>query len=612
MEIAEFEEKRADNLIWNAAGDYSLAPDFHAYDDEGRAQLYWNSLIGAACRHYEWDKLRAFYETFRKTRNREWYENLFWIALECSVFELEAADRPVFPWLRREYAGEELVKLSRDEVYEEAALYRTRELLRAHMEHVLAEDDRARSGRTLPDVGKTQKAQSRGSVFSRISPRDRALLLQIESIRTKATDEWISELSRILTEYFGYGTEADALHEEKQIGGFLSKLPFLSGLGGGKNAQSEQETEPVRALAFGWGEHLYEYTPEDPAAYHKSVNFMGGRRPKGMGLQDYIAHHFGTPLYTAAEVRSMEQEYCTQNHKGCHLYFTRGDYTKEMLRDTFAGTSRNEALRQRRQNAEDYEKHADRYQVQIAQLTDRLRNSILMHLEEERFVSRTGVLVGNRMWRGLLLSDDRVFIRTVPGDTGNLTVDLLLDASTSQESRRKTVSAQGYMIAESLTRCGIPVRVLSFCSMSGYTIMTRYRDYGEIHDNDRIFRYSTAGANRDGLAIRLCRGLLEKNSAEHRLLIAVSDCKPYDMIKIQAGRSMHLLDYDEEAAVSDVAAQVHACRMENIAVMCVFTGEDSELPAARRIYGRSFVRIRDMSQFADAVSALITAQIESM
>ena len=608
MEIAEFEEKRADNLIWNAAGDYTLVPDFHAYDEEGHAQLYWNSLIGAACRHYEWDKLRTFYESFQKTRHRDWYENLFWIALECSVYELEAAQRPVFPWLRREYAREELMKLSRDEVFEEAALYRSRDLLRLHMEHVLEEDEQQKRS-ALQGSSKTEPGRSALGLFSRVSPGDRELLDRIEHVRAQNTEEWIAAVSRILTDSFGYGTEADTPPEKPAPKGLLSRLPIFVGHGG---KLEEEELEPVRALAFGWGEHLYEYSPEDPGAYHKSVNFMGGRRPKGMGLQDYIAHHFGTPLYSAAEVRSMEQEYCIQNHKGCHLYFTRGDYTKEMLRDTFAGASRNEALRQRRENAQDYKKHADRYQVQIAQLTDRLKNSILMHLEEERFVSRSGELMGRRLWRGLLLSDDRLFLKTVPGDTGNLTVDLLLDASTSQESRRKTVAAQGYMIAESLTRCGIPVRVVSFCSMSGYTILTRYRDYGEIHDNDRIFRYSTAGANRDGLAIRLCRGMLEKNPAQHRLLIAVSDCKPYDMIKIQAGRSTHLLDYDEEAAVSDVAAQVHACRMENIAVMCVFTGDDSDLPAARRIYGRSFVRIRDMSQFATAVSALITAQIESM
>ena len=47
MEILDSEKRRARNLIWNAAADYSFEPDFKAYDEDGRADLYWNSIIGA-------------------------------------------------------------------------------------------------------------------------------------------------------------------------------------------------------------------------------------------------------------------------------------------------------------------------------------------------------------------------------------------------------------------------------------------------------------------------------------------------------------------------------------------------------------------------------------
>ena len=52
MEIQEQEKRRASNLIWNAAQDYDFEPDFKAYDDEGRADLYWNSIIGAVRKNY--------------------------------------------------------------------------------------------------------------------------------------------------------------------------------------------------------------------------------------------------------------------------------------------------------------------------------------------------------------------------------------------------------------------------------------------------------------------------------------------------------------------------------------------------------------------------------
>ena len=50
---------------------------------------------------------------------------------------------------------------------------------------------------------------------------------------------------------------------------------------------------------------------------------------------------------------------------------------------------------------------------------------------------------------------------------------------------------------------------------------------------------------------------------------------------------------------------------QGIAVMCVFTGDDQDIPAAKTIYGRNFARIRHLEQFADTVGTLIQNQIRS-
>ena len=47
----------------------------------------------------------------------------------------------------------------------------------------------------------------------------------------------------------------------------------------------------------------------------------------------------------------------------------------------------------------------------------------------------------------------------------------------------------------------------------------------------------------------------------------------------------------------------------DISVICVFTGEDKDLPAAHTIYGRCFARSRDLHHFADTVGTLIQNQI---
>ena len=61
MEVSEFEKRRALNMIWNAARDYEADPGVRVYDDEGRADLYWNCIIGSLWLHFDWEKLYAFY-----------------------------------------------------------------------------------------------------------------------------------------------------------------------------------------------------------------------------------------------------------------------------------------------------------------------------------------------------------------------------------------------------------------------------------------------------------------------------------------------------------------------------------------------------------------------
>jgi nitric oxide reductase activation protein len=235
---------------------------------------------------------------------------------------------------------------------------------------------------------------------------------------------------------------------------------------------------------------------------------------------------------------------------------------------------------------------------------------MLAHLQPTVVRSAAGVLDAMRVWRAEALNDDKVFNRTLRGDVGDLCVDILLDSSTSQTQRQETVSAQGYMIAESLTRCGIPVRVTAFCSLSGYTIMTRFRDYQETKRNENIFHYFTTGCNRDGLAVRALGRELDNAPCEHRLVIILSDAKPNDVIKIARGSSY--LDYAEQTGVLDTAREVRVITRTGAAVICVFTGDDEDLPSARTIYGRNFTRIRQLDQFADTVGSLIQNQIRNL
>ena len=53
-------------------------------------------------------------------------------------------------------------------------------------------------------------------------------------------------------------------------------------------------------------------------------------------------------------------------------------------------------------------------------------------------------------------------------------------------------------------------------------------------------------------------------------------------------------------------------RKKGIRVIGVFYGLDQELEGARKIYGSSFVRIRDAGQLADTVGGLIREEVRRM
>ncbi|MBO5544201.1 MAG: hypothetical protein J5949_06165, partial [Oscillospiraceae bacterium] len=103
-EISDFQKKRAGNLIWNAAGDYAFTPDFRFYDEEGRADVYWNSIIGLARKHYDYDKLKKVFRALENEEEGDAWQGLLWLGVENALVSREEKDRPVLRKLQREYA----------------------------------------------------------------------------------------------------------------------------------------------------------------------------------------------------------------------------------------------------------------------------------------------------------------------------------------------------------------------------------------------------------------------------------------------------------------------------------------------------------------------------
>ena len=461
MVITDFEKKRASNLIWNGAHDYSIDTGFRVYDENGHADIYWNTMVGVIHRRYDWKKLMDYYNSFHEKINQSVYESLFWIAMENGAFLKENSERPALYDLRADYAAGAIEESRGDINFEDSAGQRLIAVTHGHLRHCLGEDA------DLPDVV------------------DRKLLDAIEIPGDLDTDGAIARIDEVLKTYFPYTSGA---HKKT----FLDRLQVYVASPVAvfkKRSAAGDNSGPVRRMSFGYGEHVNEYGGAVVDQSHLSVSFAKYTAQSDEGMKDYITNYFGKSICDDAVVKALQKDYCTGNHADVQLHITRGAYEEKMLKAGFAGKMHRKAIEQASENEQIYHDSEQLHRVQIERLTEKIRNSLLVRMEDQEISTKSGILKPEKIWRAIHLDDDRVFKKIIPGDSGNVSVDLLLDASTSQIHRQEIVSAQGYMIAEALTRCNIPVRVMSFCSLTGYTVLNLYRDYSEKDKNKEIFKY---------------------------------------------------------------------------------------------------------------------------
>ena len=514
----DLQKRRADNIIWNGAKDYSFVPDFRAYDGNGEVDLYWNIIFGSARRHYEYEKLEKLFSMLDKYKNAALYETIFWNALEPVLFQTELQGRPVLERMRP-------------------------------------------------------------------APVETELKLNAEM----TTDEIVDTAKQFFLEH--YGLFGDGKIRLKY------RLPHLKRLSVDSFLQ--------RGRVF----------DHEPGYYHGEARSWDGdfslsTKLNESELRAFLETKFGKSIYSMDRLVRIEKLLCTGNHKFTHLFYTRGEIGElHGIYSTFEMHQRKRQAELIANNRSYYQKNLLHNRLLISKLSTSIMNSILLHMQPAPIKANYGVVNPVLAWRAAKLHDEKIFTRTENENAGDISVDILLDASHSQVSRAEKISSQAYIISEALSRCRVPCRVMSFCSMSGFTIMRLFNEYSSV-DNRSIFDYYTEGCNRDGLAIRAAGYLMSGTSYAHKMLIVLSDVKPLDVAKIRKDERDVGVSYDEMRALKDTAHEVRRLRAEGISVICVFTGTDEDLPSAKIVYGQDFVRIRDFSLFADTVGKLIIDQMK--
>lgn len=320
----------------------------------------------------------------------------------------------------------------------------------------------------------------------------------------------------------------------------------------------------------------------------------------------YVELNFGRTYLSEAEEKKINYQMCRGVHSDCSLYFTEG-----ILKNPAKRNYQYEyAKRLRNKNVWLYHDKHRIVKHNIAVLTETLRKSLVLRSESQMVLSDRGMIVPSRLWRIGRTNDAKLFQQELKGEASDFVVDVLIDASGSQMKRQGEVALQAYIISETLSNVDIPHRVMSFCTFWDYTIMHRFRRYDDPRtENENIFNYVTSSNNRDGLAIRTAGYELLQREEEKKIMIILSDGRPYDVI-INRPNARNPEPYQGKAAIADTATEVRRLRNLEVSVLGVFAGEEKDLATEKKIFGKDFAYIRDIANFSKIVGRYLTKQLE--
>ena len=566
------QQRRALNQVWNAAGVYGFSPLFLSLDAAGRPDLYLNTIVGCVRKWYGEEEPAALFQSWAGDRRQALLDDLAWLVLESAAYARELPARPLLAELRRVHAEaffDQEQTLSRQEWMAKnqlsytmqaarwrAVLGRRPPVMTPYEKRLSAALDLGGSENPFPAILETF---SRFHLFTGKTKPPPALRLRL-------TGRLAGMMTRLMP--------TEIVHTD------VVDLGRASGAGEGGGPAAD----PRRAVL---------------------------RLKEDAADRQYIESFFGPSLLPDRELGLAEQALCSGIHLGCRLWYTAGVPRPERTKNQEARRMAEQALLQAERNRAAFSADAALYQNAILRLTERIQNCLHVHGQVETETARRGRLDPSRVWRAAVLGDQRVFQREEPSNRPGFAVDLLLDASASRLHCQETVAAQGYILAESLARCGVPVRVSGFCSLRGYTVLRVLKDFGG--RSRGVFRYFASGWNRDGLALRAAGALLEGPPDRRRVLLVLTDASPSDSRRIPPGGEYPLgRDYDGAPAVKDAAREVRALERRGVRVGAVFMGPAANVPAAESIYGRNLARIRSMDQLAAAAGTLLQNEIQEL
>ena len=581
-------ENRIRNLVWTVSGDYSLEikPDVDTFLKSKNAALYDGIKQGGLAKYFDRDALSMY--LLKKIYCKAYSTPLMTVAQLCveeAVGSRLDAEREGVRAIRRK-AYEEILEQDFKELSATPLGHFKAALLREELDGTYQGSKQIQGW--MEEIHTLRKAGNTMDVIRGVD----SLYNKIVEPEFEKKKKSLEEVLAVTVEELAEFSWKDFLREEMEelyqetMDTYLEKISeTMTGLDLSESRDREEEQKQD-------GTKKKKILVVDEKALEQ--------------MYSYVEKNFGKSYLSPAEQKNLNYQFCRGIHGDCSLYCTEGILQNPVLRNYQYEYAR----KQKDKNIMAYYEQSRIVKRNIQVLTDMLRKALLLRSEDQEILSDRGRIIPAALWKVGRSRDARIFKREIKNEAMNFVVDVLIDASGSQRSRQGQVALQAFIISEALSNLDIPFRVTSFCTFWDYTILQRFRDYDDSRKkNSRIFEYMTSSNNRDGLAVKAVGSELLQREEENKVLILLSDGKPYDVV-VNRPHSKNPEPYRGKPAILDTGFEVRRLRQSGAAVLGVFVGEETELAAERRIFGKDFAYIRSIKNFSNVVGRYLLKQIE--
>ncbi len=579
-------ENRIRNLLWTVSGDYKLdmKPDVSLFLRSKAIALYDGIKQGALARFYDKDLLGLYLvkKVFLQADEGE-LTAVAQLCIEEAIGEKICEERPGIRNMQRE-AFEDILDQEFEKMTSQAdfpgrlkvavlrrrldgGIYRVEQKLQPFMDLVIRSGEAEDTMELIRCIDELYNSMIDPAFEQRRGSLERVMAVTLEELTEFSWEDFLSE----------------EMYEEA-LESYVEKL--TTNMAGMEDRSVTEGMEQKRQKK----KNITVVTPE---MLEKAYT--------------YVELNYGRTYLSEAEEKKINYLMCRGVHSDCSLYFTEGVLKNPVKRNY----QYEYAKRLRNKNIWLYHDKHRIVKRNISVLTDTLRKSLVLRSETQTVLSDRGQIVPSRLWRVGRSQDAKLFERELKADASDFVVDVLIDASGSQMSRQGEVALQAYIISEALSNVEIPHRVMSFCTFWDYTILHRFREYDDPRSaNENIFNYVTSSNNRDGLAIKTAGYELLAREEEKKILIVLSDGKPYDVL-VNRPNARNPKPYQGKEAIADTATEIRRLRNLDVSVLGVFAGEEKDLATEKKIFGKDFAYIRNIKNFSKIVGRYLTKQLET-